>query len=55
MDTTADAVTSNIGKTVESQKYNTTTEQNPLEADYCCGRGNGIPKNGYHRSNKYYL
>ncbi len=35
--------------------YNTTTEQKPSEADYCCGRGNGKPKNGYHYSNKYYL
>ncbi len=34
-------------------KYNTTTEKNPHEADYCCGRGNGKPKNDYHRSNKY--
>jgi hypothetical protein len=33
----------------------TTTEQNPPKADYCCGRGNGKPKKGYHHSNKYYL
>jgi hypothetical protein len=26
---------------------------NPLEADYCCGRGYGKPKNIYHRSKKY--
>ncbi len=36
-------------------KYNTTTDQNPPEADHCCGRGKGKPKKGYHRSNKYYL
>ena len=34
-------------------KYNATTEQNPPEADYCCGRGNGKPRNGYPHSNKY--
>ncbi len=36
-------------------KYNTTTDQNPPEADHCCGRGKGKPKNGYYCSNKYYL
>ena len=36
-------------------KSNTTTEHNPPEADNCHGRSNGKPKNGYHRSNKYYL
>jgi hypothetical protein len=55
MVTTANAVTSTISKTVKLHKYNTTTEQNSPEADYCCGKGNGIPKNGYHHSNKYYL
>ncbi len=25
-------------------KYNTTTGQNPPEADHCCGRGKGEPK-----------
>jgi hypothetical protein len=41
---------------VESHvKYNTTTDQNPPEADHCCGRGKGKSKKGYHRSNKYYL
>jgi hypothetical protein len=34
--------------------YNITTEYNPLKADYCCGRGNSKPNNGYYRSNKYY-
>jgi hypothetical protein len=36
-------------------KYNTTTDYNPPEADRCCGRDKGIPKNGHHHSNKYYL
>ncbi len=36
-------------------KYNTTTEHNPPEADYCYGRSNGKPRNDYHHSNKYYL
>ncbi len=34
--------------------YNTPTGQNPPKADYCCGRGNSKPKNGYYPSNKYY-
>ncbi len=34
--------------------YSTTTEHNPPEANYCSGRGNGKPKNGYHCSNKHY-
>ncbi len=25
-------------------KYNTTTDQNPPEADHCCARGKGKPK-----------
>ncbi len=53
MVTTTNTVTSTISKTVELLKYNTTTEQNPPEADYCCGRGNDKPKNGNHRSIKY--
>jgi hypothetical protein len=53
MVTTAAAVTSTV-KTVEYHvKYN--YHYNPLEADYCLGRDNGKPKNGYHHSNKYYL
>jgi hypothetical protein len=36
-------------------KYNTPTKQNPPEADYSCGRGDGKPKNDDHHSNKYYL
>ncbi len=36
-------------------KYSTTTDDNPPDADHCCGRGKGEPKNGYHRSNKCYL
>jgi hypothetical protein len=56
MVTTAAAVTSTISKTVELHvKYNTTTDHNPPEANYCCGRGNGKLKNGYHCSNKHYL
>ncbi len=35
-------------------KYNTTMVHNPPEAEYCYGRSNGKPKNGYQRSNKYY-
>ncbi len=41
-------------QTVELCMYNTTTGQNPPKADYCCGRGNSKPKNGYYSSNKYY-
>ncbi len=37
-------------------KHNTTTDQNPPEADHFCGRGKGKPKkNGYRHSSKYYL
>ncbi len=54
MVTTTAAVTST--KIVEYHvKYNTTTDHSPPEADHCCGRGKGKPKNDYHRSNKYYL
>jgi hypothetical protein len=35
-------------------KYSTTTEHNPPEANYCCGRGDG-PNNGYRRCIKHYL
>ncbi len=44
MVTAADKVISTIPKTVELHKHNTTTEQNPPEADHYCGRGNGKPK-----------
>ncbi len=54
MGTTADAVTGTISKTVERCMYNTTTEQNPPKADYCCSRGNSKPKHGYYHGNKYY-
>ncbi len=54
MGTTADAVTGTVSKTVELRMYNTTTEKNPPKADYCCGRSNSKPKNGYYCSNKYY-
>ncbi len=54
MGTTADAVTVTISKTVEYCMYNTTTGYNPPKADYCCGRGNSKPMNGYYPSNKYY-
>ncbi len=30
-------------QTVELHKYNATTEENPPEAEYCCGRGSGEP------------
>ncbi len=33
MGTTADAATGTISKTVERRMYNTTTEQNPPQAD----------------------
>jgi hypothetical protein len=55
MVTSTDAETSTRSKTMELHKYNTTTEQSTPEADYCCGRGNGKPKNGNHLHNKYYL
>ncbi len=47
MGTTTDAVTGTISETVEQRMYNTTTGQNPPKADYCCGRGNSKPQNGY--------
>jgi hypothetical protein len=43
-----------IGNCGVTFKYNTTTVHNPPEADYCYGRSNNKPKNGYLRSNKYY-
>jgi hypothetical protein len=52
MVTIAGAVTSTISKTMELHNYNTTMEYNPPEADYCCGRGNGKPKDGCHHNNK---
>ncbi len=55
MVTTAAAVTSTMQIVELYAKYNTTTNHNPPEADHCCGRGKGKPKNGYHHSNKYYL
>jgi hypothetical protein len=53
--TTTAAVTSTMQIMEYHVKYNTTTELNPPEADHWSGRGKGKPKNGYHRSNKYYL
>jgi hypothetical protein len=55
MVTTTTTVTSTMQIVEYHVKYNTTTDQNPPEADQCCGRGKGKPKNGYHHSNKYYL
>jgi hypothetical protein len=55
MVTTIAAVTSTMQIVEYHVKYNTTTDQNPPEADPCCGRGNGKSKKGYHCSNKYYL
>jgi hypothetical protein len=53
---TTAAVISTISKTVELHvKYSTTTEHNPPEANYYWSRGNGVPKNGYHHTNKHYL
>jgi hypothetical protein len=49
------AVTSTIQTVEYHVKYNTTTDPYPPEADHGCGRSKGKPKNGYHRSNKYYL
>jgi hypothetical protein len=43
--TTTAAVTSTM-QNVEYVKYNTTTDQNPPEADHCCGRGKGKQKKG---------
>ncbi len=54
MGTTADAVTGTISKPVECHLYNMTTDYNPPKADYCCGKGNSKPKNGYYHRNKYY-
>jgi hypothetical protein len=47
MGTTVDAVTGTTSKTLELGMYYTTTGSNPPKADYCCGRGNSKPKNGY--------
>ncbi len=56
MVTTTAEVTSTMQIVEYHIKYSTTTDHNPPEADHCCGRGKGKPKNGYHRSsNKYYL
>jgi hypothetical protein len=54
--TTTATVTSTMQIMEYHVKYNTTIALNPPEADHCCGRGKGKPKNtGYHCSNKYYL
>jgi hypothetical protein len=55
MVTTTAAATSNMEIVEFHVNYNTTTEQNPPEANHCCGRGKGKPKKIYHHSNKYYL
>jgi hypothetical protein len=55
MVTTTTAVTSTMQIVEYHVNYNTTSHQNPPEADHCCGRGKGHPKKGYHHSNKYYL
>jgi hypothetical protein len=55
MFTTTAAVTSTIQIVELHVKYSTTTDHNPPEADHCCGRSRGKPKNGYHHSKKYYL
>ncbi len=56
MFTTTATVTSTMQIVEYNVKYNTTTAQNPPEADHCCGRGKGKPKKkGYNRSIKYYL
>ncbi len=55
MVTTTATVTSTMKIVEYHVKHNTTTDQNPTEADHCYGRGKGKPKNGYHHSNKYYL
>ncbi len=55
MVTTTTEVTSTMQIVEFHVKYNITTNQNPPEADHCCGRGKGKPKKGYHCSNKYYL
>jgi hypothetical protein len=55
MITTAAVVTSTMQTMEYHVKCNTTTDHNPPEADHCCGRSKGKPKNGYHCSNKYYL
>ncbi len=47
-------MTSSNQSVVLHVKYSTTTEHNPSEANYCCGRGNSKPKNGCHNSNKHY-
>jgi hypothetical protein len=53
--TTTAAVTSTMQIVEYCLKYSTTTDHNPPEADHCCSRGKGKPKNGYHHSIKYYL
>ncbi len=55
MVTTTAAVTRTMQIVEYHVKYNTTTDQNPPEADHCYGRGKGKPKKGYLRRNKYYL
>jgi hypothetical protein len=55
MVTTTAAVTSTMQIVEYHVRYSTTTDQNLPEADHCCGRGKGKPKNGYQHSNKYYL
>jgi hypothetical protein len=44
MVTTAAAVTSTMQVVEYHVKYNTTTDQNPPEADHCWGRGKGKSK-----------
>ncbi len=44
MVTTAATVTNTMQIVEYHVKYNTTTDQNPPEADHCCGRGKGEPK-----------
>ncbi len=44
MVTTTAAVTSTMQIVERHVKYNTTIDQNPPEADHCCGRGKGKPK-----------
>jgi hypothetical protein len=50
-----DATMTSSGQNVELHaKYSTSTEHNPPEANYCCGRSNGKPKIGYHCSDAHY-
>ncbi len=55
MVTTTAKLTSTMQIVEYHVRYSTTTDQNPPEADHCCDRGKGTPKNGYQHSNKYYL